>query len=178
MNIVSDPIQHVRTAARGGLNRRAVETHPLRILATVDGSECSGRVIQYLLGLHALHTPFEVVLLNIQSEPEDWRLRGYGWFKRETIRERLVSDLGRPAVASAGRQLDGAGIAHKDRIELGEAADTIIRCAREEQCDVIVLAEHAPGAVRRWLMRSAGVSIGSVASIVIGLADVPVVVAK
>jgi nucleotide-binding universal stress UspA family protein len=178
MIVVSDPIQRERATARGERTRQAGEARILRILATVDGSECTGRVMKYLLGLHALHAPFEVVLLNIQPEPGDWRLRGYGWFKRETIRERLVDDLGRPALASAGRRLDGAGIAHKDRIELGEAADTIVRCAREEECDFIVLAEHAPGAVRRWLMRSAGVSIGSVASIVIGLAHVPVVVAK
>jgi nucleotide-binding universal stress UspA family protein len=178
MNLISDPIQRQRPAAPAKRKRQAGESRAVRVLATVDGSECTGRVIKYLLGLHALHAPFEVVLLNIQPEPEDWRLRGYGWFKREAIRERLVNDLGRPTVASAARQLDGAGIAHKDRIELGEAADTIVRCARDEECDFIVLAEAPPGAVRRWLMRSAGVSIGSVASIVIGLAHVPVVVAK
>jgi nucleotide-binding universal stress UspA family protein len=178
MTIVSDLSQGERVATRGKQKPQTGETRTSRILAIVDGSEGTGRVIKYLLGLRALGAPFDVVLLNIQPEPEDWRLRGYGWFKREAIRERIVSDLGRPAVASAGRQLDGAGIAHKDRIELGEAADTIVRCAREEECDFIVLAEPTPGAVRRWLMRSAGMSIGSIASVVIAFAHVPVVVAK
>jgi nucleotide-binding universal stress UspA family protein len=134
-------------------------------------------VIKYLL-VHAARAPLEVVLLNIQPEPEQWRLRGYGWFKREEIRDRLINDLGRPAVTSAGQQLDVAGIKHTDRIELGTAADTILRCAREENCDLIVMAEPPVGALRQWLLRSAGVSIGSTASVVIKLAPVSVVVAK
>jgi nucleotide-binding universal stress UspA family protein len=178
MTNAADPIRYQRAALREKRKSSTGEMRALRILATVDGSERTGRVINYLLGLHALRAPLEVVLLNIQSEPEDWRLRGYGWFKREEIRDRLINDLGRPAVASAGRQLDSAGITHKDRIELGEAADTIIRCAREEDCDLIVLAEASPGVIRRWLMRAAGLSIGSLASVVIGFSHVPVVVAK
>jgi nucleotide-binding universal stress UspA family protein len=171
MTIVAGSARRERVAPAG-------DTRTLRILATVDGSECSGRVIKFLISLRALHASLEVVLLNVQPEPGDWRLRGYGWFKREAIRERLRNDLGGPVVASVGRRLDGAGIKHKDRIELGEAADTILRCAREEECDLIVLAETPPGIIRRWLVRAAGLSIGSVASVVIGFAHVPVVVAK
>jgi nucleotide-binding universal stress UspA family protein len=166
----------VRTAGHGQSEARAT-SRTLRVLAVVDRSQSTGKVVKYLLGLQSLLVPFEVVLLNIQPQPDDWRLRGYGWFKREAIRERIISDLAQPAIASAGRQLDSAGVKHKDRIELGEAADTIVRCSREEDCDLIVLAETVPGAVRRWLMRSAGVTVGSVASTVIALANVPVVVA-
>jgi nucleotide-binding universal stress UspA family protein len=178
MGIVADPIQQARSASRPVRKRRDAAVPPLRILAVVDGSERTGRVIKYLLDLQARGVRLDVVVLNVQPEPEDWRLRGYGWFRREAIRERLVGDLAQPVVASAGRQLDAAGIAHKDRIELGDASETTIECAREEGCDAIVLAEAAPGPVRRLLMRTAGVTVGSTAGAVIAFADVPVVVAK
>jgi nucleotide-binding universal stress UspA family protein len=117
-----------------------------------------------------------VVLLNVQPEPQDWRLRGYGWFHREAIRDRLMNNLGARVIASAARHLDSAEIAHKDRIELGEPAETILRCATEENCDVIILAERRLGRIRRWLVRGARVSIGSVAHLIVHVAPVPVLV--
>jgi nucleotide-binding universal stress UspA family protein len=70
------------------------------------------------------------------------------------------------------------GITHKDRIEIGNSVDTILRVAREEKCDLILVGEAALGMLRRWLLRNAGLSIGSVASRVAELADVPVLVAR
>jgi nucleotide-binding universal stress UspA family protein len=151
---------------------------PLRILAVVDGSQGTGRVLKYLLDQCLGGEGMEVVLLNIQPEPTEWRMRGYGWFKREATRDRLINDIGERVVTSAGRSLDAAGIKHKDRIELGRPTETIPRCAREEDCDLILMAQLDLGAIRRWLMRTTSVSIGSVASIVIHLADIPVVVVR
>ena len=74
--------------------------------------------------------------------------------------------------------LDAASIAHKRRIELGHPAETIVRCAEEEHCDLIVLAEPKPGAVREWLMRNAGIAVASAASVLVHFAGVPVVIAK
>ena len=123
------------------------------MLAVVDGTESSGRVTKYLLDLHARDGAFEVVLLNVQPKPEVGRLRGYGSFRRAEIDDRLINDLGKRVVTSAARHLDAVSIAHKDRIELGDTAETIVRCADEEKCDLIVLAEPKPGVVRQWLMR-------------------------
>jgi nucleotide-binding universal stress UspA family protein len=178
MGILPEELHRERRALPERRKSDTAERRTLRILAVVDNSENAGRVIEYLLDLHGLQARFEVVLLNVRPAPEDWRLRGYGWFKREEIRERLINDLGRPAVMNAGQHLNHAGIAHKDRIELGRAADTILRCAHEEKCDLVVMAEANPGVIRRWLLRSARISIGSVASVVIGLAQVPVIVVK
>jgi nucleotide-binding universal stress UspA family protein len=105
-------------------------------------------------------------------------LRGYGSFKNQAIHDRLINDLGRPVVSSAGRRLDQAGILHKERIELGDATKTILRVAQEERCDLILLGEARPGAVRRWLAKATGVALGSIASQVVQLADMPVVVVK
>jgi nucleotide-binding universal stress UspA family protein len=159
--------------------RRAAKNKPLpRVLAVVDGTESSGRVTKYLLDLHARSGGLDVVLLNVQPKPEVGRLRGYGSFRRAQIDDRLINDLGKRVVTSAARHLEAAGIAHKERIELGEAAETIISCAHEEQCELIVIAESRPNAFSRWLMRRTGTVINSVASVVIHLAHVPVLMAK
>jgi nucleotide-binding universal stress UspA family protein len=177
MTNVADLTRTERAAPGGRPKPHAGEARTLRILAAVDGSECTGRVMKYLLAMRALHARFDVVLLNVQPQPEDRRLRGYGWFKREEILGGL-NERSRRIVGSVARQLDAAGITHKDRFELGDAADAIVRCAGEEDCDLIVLAEAPPSPLGRWLARSAGLSIGSLASVVAAFASVPVVVAK
>jgi nucleotide-binding universal stress UspA family protein len=151
---------------------------PLRVLAVVDGTECAGRVTKYLLDMQTRNDAIEVVLLNVQPEPEVGRLRGYGSFRRVEIDDRLINDLGKRAVTSASRHLAGANIVHEQRIELGDPAETIVRCADEERCDLIVLAEPAPDAARQWIMRTTGFVIRSVASVVIHFAKAPVLVAK
>ena len=158
--------------------RTAEKKPPLRVLAVVDRSESSGRVTKYLLDLHARDVPCEVVLLSVQPMPEVGRLRGYGSFRRAEIDDRLINDLGKRVVTSAARHLDAASILHKDRIELGDAAATIVRCAEEEKCDLIVLAEPRPSIVRQWLMRNTGLVAGSIASVVIHLVPVPVLIAN
>jgi len=170
---VADPMSRDATSPAG--NARTGRGATLRILAVVDGSECTGRVMKCLIGLYVGRGPFEVVLLNVQPKPQDWRLRGYGWFHREAIHDRLINDLGKRVIASAARHLDSVGVAHKDLIELGEIGETILRYAHEEDCDLIVLAEPRPGVVRTWLMRTLRLSIGSIASFVIHLARVPIV---
>jgi nucleotide-binding universal stress UspA family protein len=149
-----------------------------RILAVLDGSESTGLVMKYLIGLQRSQGTMEVVLLNVQPKPLEWRLHGYGWFQREAILDRLINDLGGRIVRSAGRQLDGAGVPHKDRVEIGEPVETIIRCATEEGCGLIVLTEPPPGLFQRWLLAKAGLSIGSTASVLVHLAPVPVLTVK
>lgn len=158
--------------------QRAVAAKQLskKILAVVDGSERTGRVLEYLIW--QCETPIEVVVLNVQPAPEDWRLRGYVSFKQDEIFDRLVNDLGKPIVTSVGRTLDQIGIDHKERIELGEQAATILRCAKEERCDLIVVSEPRSSAFRRWLTKTVGLTFGSVATDVVQLAKVSVVVVK
>jgi nucleotide-binding universal stress UspA family protein len=177
MNALGNPVGE-QILPNEGLGTDKAEAQRLRILAVVDLLDRTDRVIDYLLLLRSMQAPIEVIVLNIQPEPLTGRLRGYGSFKQQVIRERLINDLGRPVVMRAGHKLDSAGIVHRDRIEVGDPAQTILQVAREEKCDQIVLAETRPGPIRRWLMRVAGVAIGSVASVVVGLSRVPLVVAR
>ena len=71
----------------------------------------------------------------------------------------------------AHRLLDAAGIPHARRIELGDAAATIARVAREAGCDFIAMGTRGTGAL-------SGLVMGSVATKVLHLADAPVMLVK
>lgn len=148
-----------------------------RVLIVADGSERTNRLVDYCLTLGA-QMPMEVLILNVQPEPEDWRLRGYGSFKRTEIRERLIEDLGQPIVSSVARKLKARGIRHRMRVEIGDPAETVIRVAEEENCELIVLPEPRANAVTRWLARNAGIYLGSVTAQIVGLSETPVLIAK
>jgi nucleotide-binding universal stress UspA family protein len=167
-----------RKADRKARESAPVKRRPLKILAVVDGSERAGRVVEYLVNLAARDKAIKAVVLNVQPSPEDWRLRGYGSFKRGEIVDRLVGDLGKPIVASVGRALDRAGIGYKVRVEIGDPAETVLRCAREENADLVLTAERRAGPFLRWLGRATGISFGSVSAQLVEFADIPVVVVK
>jgi hypothetical protein len=50
--------------------------------------------------------------------------------------------------------------------------------ADEEACDIVLLGEAAGGALSRWLPKTAGMSVPTVASEVVRLARLPIVVVK
>jgi nucleotide-binding universal stress UspA family protein len=145
-----------------------------RVLAAVDGSEQAGSVADYILDRFGGSIATHVVVLNAQPEPQEWQTRGIA---REAIRDRL-QELGQKATAPVAERLEQGQITVKPRIELGDPADTILRCAKEEGCDLIVMSARPLGRVERALVRNTGVTWGSVAAQVVKLADIPVVVVK
>jgi nucleotide-binding universal stress UspA family protein len=160
---------------------RVPEPHvrgPLRVLAVIDGSERTGRVLAFALDLAHQGRGVETILLGTVSEPPDGRLRGYGSFKRKEIHAQLKDITGARVVAAAARRLDQAGITHKDRVEVGDPVETILRVAEEEGSDIILLGDPPGGAFRRWLPRLSGLSVSTVAGEVTRLATIPVVVVK
>jgi nucleotide-binding universal stress UspA family protein len=150
----------------------------LRILVVVDGTERTTALLHWVAVLAPHHPEAEAVVLNVQPVPATGRLRGYGSFKREQIRGRLMDDIGKRIVAAAGRRLDQAGMRYTSRIEFGRVAATALRCAREEGCGLIAIGEPAPGDFRRWLARVTSLVIGSAAGRIVQLAEVPVVVVR
>ena len=151
---------------------------PAKLLVVVDGSERAGRVIEYALGLVPNGKQREIVLLGVVRQPDDARLRGYGSFKRDQINAHLKDALGRRSMSAAARRFDQAGVVHKDRIEVGDPVETILRVASEEVCDLILVADAPAGAVQRWLPKAIGLSLATVAGQVAQQAVVPVVVVK
>lgn len=151
--------------------------NPYRVLAVVDGTERTNHVVDFLRSLAAHGRGLEVVVLNVQSKRLDHRLRGYQSFKQQEIDDRLINEIGMPIVGHVSHRLEKLGIAAHGRVEIGEPADVIIRCAAEEHCDVVVIGERRPNALRRILARTLGLLSGAAASL-IALSDKPVIVVR
>ena len=151
---------------------------PPRMLAVVDGTERSNRIVDYIVTV-ACAQDVEVVVLNVQDKRDEARLRGYQSFKQSEIDDRLINELGAPIVASVAGRLDKAGIRTRSHVMIGNAVPAILRCAADEACDVIVVGAPPAGPLQRWLARETGLTVSlSLAAQLVVLASAPVIVVK
>jgi nucleotide-binding universal stress UspA family protein len=149
----------------------------LKVLAVIDGTERMGRIIDYALGLKRRGHGLEVVVLGVVPEPATGRLRGYGTFKQAEVYGGLKESMRQRAVSAVARRLDQEKIAHVDRVEVGDPVATILRVAREEDADLILLGDGPPGVVQR-VLPAIGLSMATMTNQVVEQAQVPVVVVK
>jgi nucleotide-binding universal stress UspA family protein len=146
-----------------------------RLLAVVDGTERTNRVLDYIVRLAQGRDAIEVVVLNVQTKREDDRLRGYQSFKQDEVHDRLINDLGAPIVGSVGRWLNKAYIPNRSKVLIGEPVQTIVRCAAEEDCDSIVVGDGPAQGIRGWISATLG---SSPLLRLLAAANIPVVVVK
>ena len=140
----------------------------LKLLVPVDGSDNSTRLADYLVKwLGRLAEPADIHLINVQPA-----LHGeIGMFiNKDQIRD-YHHDEGTKALQSARASLDQAAVDYSIHICVGDPAEVIVQFAREHQCDQIVMGTRGMG-------KFASILLGSVASKVIQLADVPVMLIK
>jgi len=141
-----------------------------RVLIPVDGSDCSMRAVDYLIGERApgpAGRGVEVHLLNVQVA-----LRGdiAQFVGRDEISgyQREESDK---ALRPAREKLAAAGIEAVTHVGIGHVAEVVARVAGELGCDHIVMGTHGRGALGDLLR-------GSTSIRVVHLASVPVVLVK
>lgn len=67
---------------------------------------------------------------------------------------KYITELQEPAVADAGRAVDGRNVPYQSRQEIGQPATEIIRVAEEVQCDLIVLSSRGLSDVKAFLIES------------------------
>jgi nucleotide-binding universal stress UspA family protein len=144
-----------------------------RILAVIDDTGRTSRVLDYVIGYAASVGPVEAVVLDVHPEPIIAPR-----FPQAMIQTPSIGELTKRVAKSASRRLNHLGIVHKTRVEIGDPALTIIRCAKEEVCDMIVINDPNPGVAAGKLAREMANSEGSVSQRVAHLAEVPVVIAK
>jgi nucleotide-binding universal stress UspA family protein len=85
--------------------------------------------------------------------------------------ERYYQEEGEANLAAAKKLLERSGLPYQARILVGPIAETLVRHAKSARCDLICLGSHGRSAL-------AEAFIGSTASKLLHIADVPVLLAK
>lgn len=140
-----------------------------KLLLAIDGSENSSRVVAALLRKLAWTTgPVELHLLNVQHPVH----KDVGQFvDREGLKDFHRSE-GLKALAASQHALEAADLKPTVHVVVDDQpAQTIMRFARDQAFDEILMGSHGHGAIARLLL-------GSVAADVARLSDVPVTLVK
>jgi len=141
----------------------------LKVLVPIDGSKNSDRAVAYAIGFVAnSKAPVELHLLNVQPPVVSGGVRMF--IKHEEI-EAYYQDSGLEVLRATRERLDQAGQGYVQHVSVGPFGETIVAYAKEQRCDHIVMGTRGLGAI-------SGMVLGSVATKVIYLAEVPVTLVK
>lgn len=140
----------------------------LKMLVPVDGSAPSSRAVDHLIKkLDWYKDGVEIHLLNVQH-PFPAHVASH--IEHDQVQQ-YHREQGLAALADARKRLDAAGVMYHYHIGVGDEADLIVKYAREKACDQIAMGTRGLGSVSNLFL-------GSVATKVIHLAEVPVVLVK
>ena len=139
-----------------------------RILIPIDGSETSLRAVRWLIGQIRAGATHELFLLNVQPEILTGHARAY--FARTDL-DAFMADQAREQLAEAERLLAAAGIPYQSSYDRGNAPEVIASHARKGGFDQIVMGT-------RGLNSISGLLLGSAATGVLHLVDIPVTLIK
>lgn len=140
----------------------------LKILAPLDGSNNARRVVDYLVRTAASLKELEVVLINVREPIEGPEVSRF-WSSQQI--EEFQQREGTLLLQPASDRLQAAGIRHSAQVLVGEIAQTIVKQADQQGCDVIVMGHRGTSAITELLM-------GSVAIKVLHLTRLPVTLVK
>lgn len=139
-----------------------------KLLLPTDGSASSLRATEFLVRLLAGQPAAEVHLLHVHSPVMAWEISPH--VTAEMVR-RFHEQAGRDAVKGARAMLDAAGIPCQEHLLSGDPAEVIASVAAREGVDGILMGTRGMGPIKSLVL-------GSVATKVIHLADVPVTLVK
>ena len=138
----------------------------LRVLMPIDGSENSLRTVRFVIRKAPLYKePLEIHLLNVQH-PFPGTISGV-----HEQAERYHHDEGTKALADARKALDAAGLKYVYHISVGEAGEVIAHFVKDKNIEQVMMGTRGAGAVANMLL-------GSVATKVLHLVEVPVLLVK
>ena len=138
----------------------------LKVLVPVDGSKNSLRTVRFVMQKAALYKePLEIHLLNVQH-PFPGTIRGV-----RAEAEKYHHGQGIKALAAARKLLDDEGVKYVYHISVGEAGEVIAHFCKSKKIQQVVMGTRGAGAV-------ANMVLGSVATKVLHLVEVPVLLVK
>jgi nucleotide-binding universal stress UspA family protein len=140
----------------------------MRVLIPIDGSQGSLAALDRLLERASwFRTPLEIHLLNVQRAlPQD-----IGRFISAENLQQLHHERGMACLESARERIANQGVTCNRHVVVGDAAETIVRFARQQQCEMIAIGTRGLGSLP-------GLLLGSVTTRVLHLADIPVLALK
>jgi nucleotide-binding universal stress UspA family protein len=139
----------------------------MNILVPVDGSPASLRAVDFAIKMASQTAGTSLVLLNVQNISA---MALAGAAMAGDLQE-AASQAAASAIAGAVEKSEAAGAVFKTLIRNGQAAEMIAQVAREEDIQHIVMGTRGLGSIQ-------GLLLGSVATKVIHLADVPITLIK
>ncbi|MDH4095841.1 MAG: universal stress protein [Betaproteobacteria bacterium] len=142
----------------------------MKILVAVDGSKGSLDAVQCLVD-HAdwyRETP-EVHLVTVHLPVPQLPRMGLAVGKAQI--RKYYEEEGEERLAAAKRKLDAAGIAYVAKVLVGPVAESIVKHARDKRCDLIYIGTRGMTALGKAL-------VGSTATKVLHIADIPVLLVK
>lgn len=162
--------EHTTASARSVTETGAPRT---RVLAVLERTAGHRRTLDFVIGYAASVGPIEALILDIRPGTPLEPTHGQGAGNNQ-----LIDNIDAATLKSAARRLAHVGILHETRVEYGDPAEAIIRCACEEGCDMIVLNDPDPGIAAGELPRGLSISGGSLSQRVANMVEIPVVIAK
>ncbi len=139
-----------------------------KLLVAIDGSEHAARAADYAIELAKEHG-VSLHFLAVGPEP-DVHGEVQVYVSRDRF-ERFLQERGEALLETAAARAREAGVTPTQQFLIGEVPQTIVRCARENGCDAIVMGSHGMGSIGNLVM-------GSVAVKVVHLAATPVTLVK
>lgn len=140
----------------------------LKILVPVDGSSQAQRAVNEVLILAKNGTELEIHLLNVQIPIDSGHAR---MFVDQDEVNAYHREEGLAALADARTLLDATGVPYSHHIIVGHVAESIVRYAKEQNIDKIVMGTHGRTGLLNTLL-------GSVAHDVLKHSIVPVSLVK
>lgn len=140
----------------------------LKVLVPVDGSAASLRAVEYAIKLHKVCQAGQIVLINVQPPIDAVEVRR---FMKQAEIEAMQESRGGDSLASSRQLLDAAGVAYEPQVLLGPVAESIVACAKEKGCDLIIMGNKGETFIQEAV-------VGSVAHEVLRHSPMPVTYVK
>jgi nucleotide-binding universal stress UspA family protein len=141
-----------------------------KILIPVDGSPASLRAVDFAIEMVGQNSGTSLMLLHVANIPAIDLAGASGPIATDWLQE-AVEQTSAKALKDATGKCDGADVAFTTLIRTGQTAKTIVEVARSEDVKHIVMGTRGLGGIQ-------GLLLGSVATQVIHLAEVPVTLIK
>jgi nucleotide-binding universal stress UspA family protein len=142
----------------------------MRILLAVDGSKNSLDAVDCLIehaGWYREKPEVELVTVHLPL-PKLPRMNAV--IGKNQI-QRYYREEGEARLAAAKKKLDAAGITFRPQVLVGAVAETIVKHAQDNRCDLILIGSRGMTALGKAL-------IGSTAAKVLHISSVPVLLLK